>query len=135
MPRDELSRCYLGIGISSRAVYRDALTLAGRLLGDAGIAASALDGIATIDIRRDHPVIIELARHLGVGLSCYPAIELEALTPRLIHPSEATYLRIGCHGVAEASALAASGKGGCLLVGKTISGGVTMALARGAAVP
>jgi cobalamin biosynthesis protein CbiG len=72
---------------------------------------------------------VELARQLGAGISAFSPDVLEAETPRLKNPSEMLFARIGCHGVAEAAALAAAGKQAVLIVEKMSSGGVTVAIA------
>ena len=70
-----------------------------------------------------------LAAHFGCGISTFDAAVLEAETPRLKNPSDALFARIGCHGVAEAAALAAAGKEAVLIVEKTAGRKLTLAVA------
>lgn len=129
MPRNDGRRFYLGVGLSQAAGIDDAAALAGRAMALAEIDAGQIDGVATIDSRRDHAVVVELARQLGAGISAFSPDVLEAETPRLKNPSEMLFARIGCHGVAEAAALAVAGKQAVLIVEKMSSGGVTVAIA------
>ena len=60
----------------------------------------------------------------------FDAAALEAETPRLANPSDLVFREVGCHGVAEAAALAAAGADGALVVAKTKSKRATCAIAR-----
>jgi cobalamin biosynthesis protein CbiG len=122
-------RFCLGIGLAEKTGFADALALAEGALALAGIEAGQLAIVATIESRRGHPVPQALAAHFGIGLAYFSAGELEAETPRLKNPSEELFRRIGCHGVAEAAALAAAGKDAALHVEKMKSGQVTVAIA------
>ena len=70
-----------------------------------------------------------VARHFAVPLVTFPAARLEAETPRLANPSDVVFAHTGCHGVAEAAALAQAGEGGRLVVEKTKSAHATVAIA------
>ena len=70
-----------------------------------------------------------VARHFSVPLVTFPAARLEAETPRLANPSDIVFAHTGCHGVAEAAALAQAGAGGRLIVEKTKSAHATAAVA------
>lgn len=85
--------------------------------------------VATLDARADEPAMHAVARHFSVPLVTFPAIRLEAETPRLANPSEIVFAHTGCHGVAEAAALAQAGAGGRLVVEKTKSAHATVAIA------
>ena len=77
----------------------------------------------------DEPALIALSETLGVPLRLFTACELEAETPRLHNPSQAVFTEVGCHGVAEAAALAGVGVEGQLIVAKRKSANATAALA------
>jgi cobalt-precorrin 5A hydrolase/precorrin-3B C17-methyltransferase len=70
-----------------------------------------------------------VARHYGVSLVTFTAARLEAETPRLDNPSDIVFAHTGCHGVAEAAALAQAGDTAQLVLGKTKSAHATVAIA------
>jgi cobalt-precorrin 5A hydrolase len=85
--------------------------------------------VATLDVRAEEPAMHAVARHFAVPLVTFPAHRLEAETPRLANPSTLVFSHTGCHGVAEAAALAQAGAGGRLIVEKTKSAHATVAIA------
>lgn len=115
----------IGMGASSAAKIADVIN-AIKLLPDWNFTA-----LATIKDKAQHPVFKSACRILSVPLVTYTAEELEQMTPFLKNPSDIVFQYLNCHGVAEAAALAAFGKGGKLLVEKTKVGGVTVAVAGG----
>ncbi|MBX9458936.1 MAG: cobalamin biosynthesis protein [Rhizobium sp.] len=118
----------IGIGVTEAALAREAVALVEKVLGGPLKDARPV-AIATIFGRAEHIAIQGVAGYLGVPVVVFDAARLEQETPRLHNPSVSLYERIGCHGVAEAAALAAAGPGAILLVGKTKVGGVTVAVA------
>jgi len=119
----------LGVGHDSAATLADLLALAEAGLRRAGLAPGDLAAVASIDSRRKAGLVGELARHFAVPAFFYPAARLEMETPRLRHPSVELYRRIGCHGVAEAAALAAAGAAATLILPKQTGNGITCAIA------
>lgn len=118
----------IGIGVTEAASVREAVGLVEKVLsGSLEDARPAV--IATIFGRAEHPAVQGVAGYLGVPVVVFDAAHLERETPRLLNPSDSLFERIGCHGVAEAAALAAGGAKSSLLVGKTKEGGVTVAVA------
>jgi cobalamin biosynthesis protein CbiG len=120
---------YLGVGVAETAEAQDLIALAKRALKSANIAEGRLVCIATIDTRCNHPAVVALAAHHGLSVGSFPANVLEAETPRLLNPSDEVFARTGCHGVAEAAALASAGPAGRLVVGKMKSRQATVAVA------
>lgn len=118
----------IGIGVTEAASAREAVTLVEKVLGGA-LDDARPAAIATIFGRAEHPAVQGVAGYLGVPIVVFDAARLERETPRLMNPSDSLFERIGCHGVAEAAALAAAGAEAGLLVGKTKAGGVTVAVA------
>jgi cobalt-precorrin 5A hydrolase len=118
----------VGIGVTETASAREAMFLVEQVLGGALEDARPL-AIATIFGRAEHPAVQGVAGYLGVPVLVFDAARLERETPRLLNPSDSLFERIGCHGVAEAAALAAGGPEASLIVGKTKAGGVTVAVA------
>lgn len=85
--------------------------------------------VATLDVRAEEPAVHAVAKHFSAPLVTFPAARLEAETPRLANPSAVVFSHTGCHGVAEAAALAQAGAGARLLVEKTKSTHATAAVA------
>lgn len=123
-------RYYLGIGHEKAAHFADLAALAAQCLGELQVSAAEIVTVASIDRRREAGLVAALAGQLGTEARYFTAGELEAETPRLANPSEELFRRLGCHGVAEAAALAAAGPGGVLVLPKTIGKGATCAIAR-----
>ncbi|MBI3499612.1 MAG: precorrin-3B C(17)-methyltransferase [Proteobacteria bacterium] len=122
----------LGVGCERDASPDELARLVETSLTAADLASASIACVASIELKADEPAVLELARHLGVPARFFTALELEAMTPRLVNPSEVVFRETGCHGVAEGAALAAAGAGAALLVEKTKSERCTMALARAA---
>lgn len=118
----------IGIGVTEAASAREAVALVEQLLGGPLEDARPV-AIATIFGRAEHQAVQGVAGYLGVPVLVFDAARLERETPRLMNPSDSLFDRIGCHGVAEAAALAAGGPDSRLLIGKTKAGAVTVAIA------
>ena len=123
-------RLALGIGCERGAAPEAAVALAERVLAEADVAAAALACVVSLDLKADEPAVHAVAGRFGVPARFFPAARLEEETPRLAKPSDAVFRVVGCHGVAEAAALAAAGPAAALTVTKRIAGAVTAALAR-----
>lgn len=122
-------RLVVGIGCERNAEPADAIALVKRSLGEAGLAAASVALVASIDLKADEPAVLAAAESFGVPARFFTAAELETETPRLRTPSEAVFREVGCHGVAEAAALAAAGAQANLVVAKRKSARVTCAIA------
>ena len=123
------SRHALGVGLGQGASREEAEDLVRRVLAQAGLSLSSGVMLATVDLRLGDPVLSHIESLLRARFQGFTVAELEVLTPRLLNPSDAVYRAIGCHGVAEAAALAAAGKAATLQVAKMRHGKVTAALA------
>ena len=125
------TRCYiLGLGCESGADWNDVRMLAEKALQEVGIGSEQLLAIVSIDTRMDEPAILEVATHFRLPVRFFKAAALEQETPRLKNPSELVFAHVGCHGVAEAAALAAAGPNAELVLPKTKSRFATVAIAR-----
>jgi len=113
----------VGVGASTDADGGLAEALA-EMLDTAGLSASALEGVATIDRRRDQPGLAEL--RLPVDL--FSAEELARI--EVPNPSDVVQRFVGTPSVAEAAALASAGVDAELVVPKRAFGRWTLALAR-----
>ncbi|EPY01782.1 cobalamin biosynthesis protein [Magnetospirillum fulvum] len=121
---------WLGIGCRSGLDPAELLRLTAEMLTAQTLSPTALAGLASLDRRAAEPALVALAAALDLPLLSFSAARLEHETPRLRHPSDAVFAATGCHGVAEAAALAAAGPAAELLVPKIVAAGhVTFAVA------
>jgi cobalt-precorrin 5A hydrolase/precorrin-3B C17-methyltransferase len=120
----------LGMGCERGAAPKEAIDLAESILAETGYAPKALSGLYSIDLKADETALHAVAAHFGVAARFFTADRLEQEKPRLETPSDVVFAEVGCHGVAEGAALAASGSEGKLVLAKRKSQRVTAALAR-----
>ncbi len=71
-----------------------------------GIELHQVRALASIDLKRDEPGLLELAGQLALPLTCFSARQLAGYEQRLSHRSEIAFERTGCYGIAESAALA-----------------------------
>lgn len=71
-----------------------------------GIELHQVRALASIDLKRDEPGLLELAAQLALPLTCFSARQLAGYEQRLSHRSEIAFERTGCYGIAESAALA-----------------------------
>ncbi|VVO67412.1 Cobalt-precorrin-5A hydrolase [Pseudomonas fluorescens] len=62
--------------------------------------------LASIDLKREEPGLIELAAQLELPLMYFSSEQLAGYQPQLSHRSDIAFERTGCYGVAESAALA-----------------------------
>ena len=122
-------RLALGVGCERGTSTRELEDLVERTLASAGLSARSLAGVFSVDPKMDEPAVHALGQALGLQVRFFDPPALEALTPRLANPSATVFRAVGCHGVAEAAALAAAGRRGTLRVAKTKSRRATCAIA------
>ena len=120
----------LGIGCERGCAPAELVDLAERTLRAAGLAPASVACVTSLDLKAGEPAVLAVAEALGVPARFFDAAALERETPRLAAPSEAVFRAVGCHGVAEAAALACAGADGMLAVPKTRSARGTCAVAR-----
>ena len=97
---------FAGLGCR-RGCPADALAgLLQRTLHAHNLPLATLAGLASIDLKRDEPGLLQLAAFLNLPLQFFSAVHLAPFEPRLSHRSEVTFRHSGCHGVAESAALA-----------------------------
>ncbi|MBF0251686.1 MAG: precorrin-3B C(17)-methyltransferase, partial [Alphaproteobacteria bacterium] len=119
----------LGVGCERGCDPAELADLTDKTLADAGLARGAVACVASLDLKADEAAVLALADRLNVPARFFTAAELEAEAPRLVHPSDAVFAEVGCHGVAEGAALAAAGAKGELIVAKAKSRRATCAVA------
>ncbi|WP_444852242.1 cobalamin biosynthesis protein [Streptomyces sp. NPDC000229] len=117
----------VGVGAGRGVTAPAVLALIEATLREAGLSASAVGELATVDAKAGEAGIVEAAARLGVPLRTYPAGDLALVA--VPGPSGAVLAAVGTPSVAEAAALAGGGE---LLVPKRKSGKerVTCAVAR-----
>lgn len=120
----------LGVGCERGCSPEELENLVEETLSDSGYAREAVALVTSINVKADEAAVHHLAEGLGVPARFLAPEILEAETPRLANPSDLVFQEVGCHGVAEAAALAAAGDGGTLDVPKRKSRRATCALAR-----
>ncbi|TWB61768.1 cobalt-precorrin 5A hydrolase [Rhizobium sp. ERR 922] len=123
-------RYLLGLGCERGTDWNEVRMLAERAFQEAGIVSEQVLAVVSIDTRMDEPAILETATHFRLPARFFKAAALERETPRLKNPSEIVFAHVGCHGVAEAAALAAAGPDSELVLPKIKSGLATAAIAR-----
>ena len=123
-------RLALGVGCERGCEPAELAGLVDGALAEAGLARGAVACVASIDLKGDEAAVLTLAEEMAAPLRLFDARRLERETPRLANPSETVFAAVGCHGVAEAAALAAAGAGAELAVAKRRSRRATCALAR-----
>ncbi|MDH6113448.1 histidinol-phosphate aminotransferase [Kitasatospora sp. MAP12-15] len=117
-------RVVVGVGASSGVGEDEVLGLITTALAEAGVAASDVAGLATVESRAAEPGLRDAASALGVTLVGYPAAELAGVA--VPHPSAAVRAAAGTASVAEAAALLGGGE---LLLPKRKSALATVAIA------
>ncbi len=125
----------LGLGCERGCDPAELLALAEQVITAVGSDISRLAGVFTINDRINEPAIVYVGTRLAIPTYAFDATRLEAETPRLLNPSAQVFALVGCHGVAEAAALAGAGSNAQLIVGKTKSAHATAALAVYNAIP
>ena len=124
----------LGLGCERGCRPEELILLAKRVLVAGGLAPDAVACVASLDLKAGEPAMSAVADWLGVPLRLFDATTLERETPRLTAPSEVVFRAVGCHGVAEAAALACTGADGALVMPKARSARGTCAIARAPAI-
>jgi cobalt-precorrin 5A hydrolase/precorrin-3B C17-methyltransferase len=120
----------LGVGCERDAPAEELIDLVRSVLAQEALSPKSIACVASIDLKADETAVQALAAELDVPARFFSAVELEAESARLVHPSEVVFAETGCHGVAEGAALAAAGGEASLIVPKVKGARTTMALAR-----
>ncbi len=127
----------LGVGCSLRATADEVAEVVAQALAEAPDGTGPVHVVATVDLRRDHPAVTALTRHINTphNVAAFPVSLLSEV--EVPTPSSAVADAIGTPSVAEAAALLAAGPSARLVVTKQKGLTATAALAigsRGAAV-
>ncbi len=97
---------YAGLGCRRGAAASELAGLLRDVMQSRSMPFAALVGLASIDLKRQEPGLLQLASDLALPLHFFSAVELASFAPRLSHRSAITFRHSGCYGVAESSALA-----------------------------
>ncbi|HRC71527.1 MAG TPA: cobalamin biosynthesis protein [Candidatus Competibacter sp.] len=95
-----------GLGCNRGCPVERLLALLDRTLRGHGLHREDLSALASIELKQDEPGLHQLAATLALPIHFYPASVLGAYGERLSQKSEIVFRETGCHGVAEAAALA-----------------------------
>ena len=123
-------RLTLGLGCARNCPVEDMWALVERSLRNANIAPGGIAAVASIDLKGDEPAILAVAQRLGVPLRLFTAAELEKFASEIPNPSSVVFDEVGCHGVAEAAALAVGDHAPRLVVPKQKTKTATCAVGR-----
>jgi len=118
-----------GVGCRKGAGAAEIEAAIAAALARAGLAADALDLIATSAAKGGEPGIIGAAFALGIPLVAVPPVDLKAANLRTLTHSERVVALTGVNSVAEAAALAAAGPTARLMAPRIAVGPATCALA------
>lgn len=122
-------RCLVvGIGCNRGTAAEEIRAAIDETLVDAGLSATAVRCVATVEDKRDEPGLLAACTERGWPLQAFPRERLSAV-PGLPNPSAAAQAALGVPGVAEPAALAAA-NASHLLVEKRKYANVTVAVAQ-----
>ena len=124
-----------GIGCRRGTAANDVEAAIRAALARAGVAAAALDAIATMFEKSEEPGIAAAAKKLGVRVVALPQGALEAVSARAATRSARVMAHTGLPSVAETAALAAAGADARLIATRLVVGGAACALAASGGAP
>jgi cobalt-precorrin 5A hydrolase/precorrin-3B C17-methyltransferase len=116
----------IGIGLSTNANFKQLLAFVEKTFHRANLSLKAVKSINTIDIRRDHPAIVELSHKLDIPINYYSSIQLASVN--VPNPSKIVSDTVGTASVAEAAALINTNEHSKLLIDKAKTTNLTMAV-------
>lgn len=116
----------LGVGCKKNVLPQTLETALAAFLTGAGVCEQAISAVASIDLKKNEPGLLDFCAAHGWPLKTYPAEQLREVEGQFT-PSAFVQGVTGVDNVCERSAVLASG--GTLCQGKTAGDGITMALA------
>ena len=122
----------VGVGARKNASNSDIVAAVNSALARVDLPLERVDGLATVDIKKDSAGMIGAAKKLGLtwaflSVDALRKVENEGLSP----DSKLVEEKIGVGGVCERAALIIAGKNAKLILKKTKMNGVTVAVAEG----
>lgn len=116
----------LGVGCKKNVSFQMLETALAAFLNRTGVCEQAISAVASIDLKKEEPGLLDFCAAHGWPLKTYPAEQLREVEGQFT-PSAFVQGVTGVDNVCERSAVLASG--GTLCQGKTAGDGITMALA------
>ena len=116
----------LGVGCKKNVSFQTLETALAAFLDRTGVCEQAVSAVASIDLKKEEPGLLDFCAAHGWPLKTYPAEQLREVEGKFT-PSAFVKGVTGVDNVCERSAVLASG--GTLCQGKTAGDGITMALA------
>ena len=116
----------LGVGCKKNVSFQTLETALAAFLTGAGVCEQAISAVASIDLKKEEPGLLDFCAAHRWPLKTYPAEQLREVEGQFT-PSAFVQGVTGVDNVCERSAVLASG--GTLCQGKTARDGITMALA------
>jgi cobalt-precorrin 5A hydrolase len=116
----------LGVGCNRGTEMEEIERVILETLKEQRLSPRSVRNLATIDLKKDEPGLLELCRKYGWRLDLYSPAELNQVP--IPHPSPTVYRYTGAYGVSEPAALLSSGASDWLLTKKK-SGNVTLSIA------
>ncbi len=96
----------VGLGCQRGCDVHALLELFDTALAEGGIERDSITALASIDLKKDEPGMLAVAKVLNLPLQCFTTEQLTAFEDRLSHKSDVAFAHTGCYGVAESAALA-----------------------------
>ncbi len=122
----------MGIGARKDAAESQILHAVGEALKKANLPLERIDGLATVDIKKNSKSMIKAAEKLGLSFEFFTVEQLRGLKHEdLSSDSKMVEEKIGVGGVCERAALIKAGKNPHLILKKQKLNGVTVAIAEG----
>ena len=125
-------RIAVGVGARKNVTENEVIDAVNLALKQTRIPLERVDRLATVDVKKDSPSIINAAKGLGLNLDFISVEVLRAFKHEDLSPdSKLVEQKIGVGGVCERAALIVAGKKTKLILKKTKVNGVTVAIAEG----
>ncbi len=116
----------VGIGLSTNANFKQLLAFVEKTFHKSNLSLKAISTLNTIDIRRDHPAVVELSHKLDVPINYYSSEQLASVP--VPNPSKVVSDTVGTSSVAEAAALINTHQDSKLVIDKAKTANLTLAV-------
>jgi cobalt-precorrin 5A hydrolase len=122
----------VGVGARKNASENQIITAVNAALAQVNVPLDRVNGLATVDIKKDSTAMIGAAKRLGLNWDFLSVDALRSVKHEGLSPdSKLVKEKIGVGGVCERAALITAGKNAKLLLKKMKMNGVTVAIAEG----
>lgn len=121
-------RVWIGMGCKKGKSLEELMAFLEEVLMEENIAREAIAGIASIDVKKEEPGLLQLANSLQVDFVTYSAEDLNHQKGDF-SKSDFVCEKVGVDNVCERAAVAAAGPGAALIVKKRSKNGMTLAIA------